>query len=205
MPVPINVQASTNVFIETSDSVLSDGKDGSTALKATPTVAITKPTSWDGTAFQLIKQAVTGSITSLVGITNTVGLGRYNATPPTLTDGDHRALQLDGNGCLKSSAIARPYVFTDRSGTTSGTTNVWTVVSAVNINRQQITIENASVTATLIVGFGATGSEIVIAGGTIPPGSSTGNHIFQCSATQQINIKSVTSSIPFLATEGAYT
>jgi hypothetical protein len=57
---------------------------------------------WDVTNLQWtrLKQAVPGSITSLTGITNIVNLGRYNATPPSLSDGDFRSLQLDSNGRL---------------------------------------------------------------------------------------------------------
>jgi len=113
-------------------------------------------------------------------------------------------LQFDASGNLKDSAIARPYTFVDKSSTTSATVSAWSVVSVANTNRQQITIENTSTTATLIVGFGATTSEVAIAGGTIPPGSASGNNIFQVATTQQINVKSVTASVSFVATEGVY-
>ena len=124
MPVPINVQASTNVFIETSDSIFSDGKDGSTALKATPTVALAKKTIWDGTAFQLSKQAVSGAITALTGIDSTLTIAQYLATIPTLTDTNWRSLLLSMRGELITSNIDLSGALTSITVADSGSTTV---------------------------------------------------------------------------------
>ena len=124
MPVPINVQASTNVFIETSDSIFSDGKDGSTALKATPTVALAKKTIWDGTAFQLSKQAVSGAITALTGIDSTLTIAQYLATIPTLTDTNWRSLLLSMRGELVTSNIDITGALTSITVVDSGSTTV---------------------------------------------------------------------------------
>lgn len=113
------VQSTTDTYLQNEDTVFATGNDGTTAVKATPTVAIAKNTVFDGSAFQYVKQAVIGSITSLTGIVNVIGLGRYNATQPTLTDGDHRALQLDSNGNLKTVGIVAS-TYTDTQLTTPG-------------------------------------------------------------------------------------
>ncbi len=74
---------------------------------------------WDGTQWVRWKQATTGSITSLAGIPNTVPIGRYNATPITIGDGDHRALQLEIDGSLKT--VPRNYGWTFTSDLTLDT------------------------------------------------------------------------------------
>ena len=102
-------------------------------------------------------------------------------------------------------ALIAPYAYTDRSSVTSSTASVWTVIAASNVSRKEIIIENTSTSVALIIGFGATGSEIVLAGGTIAPGSATsGNNTLQTSSTQQINIKSASISVAFTATEAIY-
>ena len=125
MPTPTNVQASTNVFVQNQDTLFNDGNDGSTALKATPTVSLAKLVVWDGSAFQLARQAVTGSITSpLLGITNVVPLGRYNASTLSLTDGDFRGIQLSKNAELITSQIDLPGVLTSITAADTGSTTV---------------------------------------------------------------------------------
>lgn len=96
---------------------------------------------FDGSVFQFCRQAVTGSITSLVGIINVVGLGRYNATPPTLTDGDHRALQLDVNGNLRTSM--QGFVITTCTRSSAAVTSTSGVVLAANSNRKTAVLSNA--------------------------------------------------------------
>ena len=124
MPVPINVQASTNVFIQNQDTVFSDGTDGSTALKATPTVSIAKKTIWDGVAFQLSKQAVAGAITALTGIDSTLTVAQYLATIPTLTDTNWRSLLLSMRGELITSNIDLSGASTPITVADSGSTSV---------------------------------------------------------------------------------
>lgn len=102
-------------------------------------------------------------------------------------------------------ALVAPYTYTDRSASTSATASTWIVIAAANVNRKELIIENTSTSATLIVGFGATGSETVLAGGTIAPGSQTaGYNTLQTSSAQQINVKSVAVSVPFTATDAIY-
>jgi len=136
MPVPINVQASTNVFIQNQDTVFSDGTDGSTALKATPTVSIAKKTIWDGVAFQLSKQAVAGAITALTGIDSTLTVAQYLATIPTLTDTNWRSLLLSMRGELITSNI-------DLLGVSTSITVVDSASAAVAGQNGQLAISGA--------------------------------------------------------------
>ena len=124
MATPINVQASTNVFIQNQDTVFNDGNDGSTALKATPTVSIAKKTIWDGSAFQLSKQAVAGAITALTGIDSTLTVAQYLATIPTLTDTTWRSLLLSMRGELITSNIDLSGALTSITVADSGSTTV---------------------------------------------------------------------------------
>lgn len=195
MPNPINVQSTSNVFIETSDSVFSDGKDGSTALKATPSVTVSKVAIFDGTAFQYLKQVVTGSITLLTGIINTVNLGRYNATPFTLNDGDHRALQLNYRAeLLVSNSI---YSLTNRGGTTSSTANTITQVIAANPSRRIAKIQSPYGNSVILqVLIGASGSEFVDV--ELSPGDA-----YAVPSSDRVSIRCPTTiNVPFYASEG---
>lgn len=79
---------------------------------------------WDGSQWVRARQAVTGSITFLGGLVNTINLARYNATTPTLTDGDHRALQLSGRAELITSEIDLLGALTSITAVDVGTTTV---------------------------------------------------------------------------------
>lgn len=96
---------------------------------------------FDGSAFQFRRQAVTGSITSLVGMTNVVPLARYNATLPTLADGDHRALQVDINGNLRTAA--QGLVITTCTRSSAAVTSTSSTVLAANANRKSAVLSNA--------------------------------------------------------------
>ena len=80
---------------------------------------------WDGSQWIRSRQAVTGSITApLVGIANTIGLGRYNATPFTLGDLEYRAFQLSKNAELITSEIDILGSLTSITAADSGSTTV---------------------------------------------------------------------------------
>jgi len=79
---------------------------------------------WDGSQWIRSRQAVTGSITSLLGIANTIGLGRYNATPFTLGDLEYRAFQLSKNAELITSEIDILGSLTSITAADSGSTTV---------------------------------------------------------------------------------
>lgn len=156
--------------------------------QANPTNALRTSSAlsiWDGTQWTRLKQAVTGTITSLVGIINVVNLGRYNATQPTLTDGDWRSAQYNSRAELlvalsilgtqatikaaSTAAVAtdtaivvtnRDYVLrgtaTDRSGTSSATLNQWTQVFPPNANRVLWEFQNPPDSKVFMeLGFGA--------------------------------------------------
>lgn len=56
---------------------------------------------FNGTTWDRIRTAITTATSTFTGILNTFNLGKYNATPPTLTDGQAVVHQLDSAGNLK--------------------------------------------------------------------------------------------------------
>ena len=124
MPTPTHVNSAADTYIQNQDTVFGDGTDGSTALKATPSVSIAKKTIWDGTAFQLSKQAVAGAITALTGIDSTLTVAQYLATIPTLTDTNWRSLLLSARGELVTSNIDLSGALTPITVADSGSTTV---------------------------------------------------------------------------------
>jgi hypothetical protein len=56
---------------------------------------------YNGTTWDRIRAGLTGTTTTPTGFLNTLPFGRYNATPPTLTDGQWTSLQFDSSGALK--------------------------------------------------------------------------------------------------------
>lgn len=122
MPTPTHVNSAADTYIQNQDTVFGDGTDGSTALKATPSVSIAKKTIWDGAAFQLSKQAVSGAITALTGIDSTLTIAQYLATIPTLTDTNWRSLLLSMRGELVTSQIDLSGALTPITVADSGST-----------------------------------------------------------------------------------
>ena len=124
MPTPTHVNSAADTYIQNQDTVFGDGTDGSTALKATPSVSIAKKTIWDGAAFQLSKQAVSGNITALTGIDSVMSVAQYLATTPTLSDTNWRSLLLSIRGELITSDIDSIGASTSITVADSGTTTV---------------------------------------------------------------------------------
>lgn len=59
--------------------------------------------AFNGTTWDRIRAGLVAVQTTFVGILNTIGMLRYNATPPTLADGNIAPLQGDANGNLKTA------------------------------------------------------------------------------------------------------
>lgn len=58
--------------------------------------------SYNGTTWDRNRSAIVAATSTFTGIQNTLGVGRYNASAPTLTDGQVVVYQVDVNGNLKS-------------------------------------------------------------------------------------------------------
>lgn len=54
--------------------------------------------AFNGTTWDRIRSGLVAVQTTFVGLLNTIGMGRYNATPPTLSDGNVAPIQVDANG-----------------------------------------------------------------------------------------------------------
>ena len=57
--------------------------------------------AFNGTTWDRIRSGAVSNVAAATGFLNSLSLGRYNATPPTLTDTYYNALQLDSSGNLK--------------------------------------------------------------------------------------------------------
>lgn len=79
---------------------------------------------WDGSQWVRARQAVTGPITSLLGITPAIVLGRYNATVSPLTNGDYSAIQLSRNAELITANIDLSGALTSITAADTGSTVV---------------------------------------------------------------------------------
>lgn len=76
---------------------------------ANPTLAgeLAYVLGFNGTTWDRLRTAIVAKTATVTGILNTLALGRYNLTPPALTDGDVQLLQLDANGAMRvSPAVA---------------------------------------------------------------------------------------------------
>lgn len=58
---------------------------------------------FNGTTWDRIRTAITTATSTFTGVLNVFGLGKYNASAPTLTDGQAVIHQLDVNGNLKTT------------------------------------------------------------------------------------------------------
>lgn len=82
----------------------SDDGLGSTGMTAAPAYGF-NATSWDR-----LRAGLVAVQTTFVGLLNTISMLRYNATPPTLADGNVAPLQGDVNGNLKTNVITFPRI-----------------------------------------------------------------------------------------------
>lgn len=57
--------------------------------------------AWSGTTWNLVRAGVTGIMTSVTGVLNTLPIARYLVTQPTLSDGYATEFQADNRGNLK--------------------------------------------------------------------------------------------------------
>jgi hypothetical protein len=140
-------------------------------------------------------------------------IGSYTSPMITLTGNRIRYVQtIGGTGSPSfTRAIARQVssqpnyaqptgtIYTDRSGTTSGTPSTSTQVAAYNQQRRYFIIQNLSATATIYVNFtssaSTTNSLQLLPGGSYVMESNT-------ITTEAINVLSATASVPFAAKEG---
>lgn len=76
------------------------GADGSSNTQNNLTVT-SRMKGFNGTTWDRIRTAITTATSTFTGILNVFGLGKYNATPPTLTDGQVVVTQMDSAGNTK--------------------------------------------------------------------------------------------------------
>ncbi len=91
----INIDSKTAPLIATTDAILPN-----------VTVPGMFPRGYNGATWDRIRAGISGAATSVSGYLNTIGVGKYSATPPTLTDGQWIETQLDCNGQAKITGSA---------------------------------------------------------------------------------------------------
>lgn len=64
--------------------------------------------SYNGSTWDRNRSAIVSATSTFTGVQNTLGMGRYNASAPTLTDGQVVVYQVDINGNLKSVEQRQP-------------------------------------------------------------------------------------------------
>jgi hypothetical protein len=86
-------------------SILTASTDAaSNTNNALPTVS--RNMVFNGATWDRLRSGIIAAQSLATGILNTLGMGRYNATPPSLSDGQLIAFQLDASGALKTSPQA---------------------------------------------------------------------------------------------------
>lgn len=107
--------------------------DGTNSLSIQTTSADALPTGsrlpnvatllgFNGTTFDRLRSGVIGAISSVLGFLNVLPAGRYNLTPPTLTDGQFLGFQINQNGDLKVTRVDTT-LFIDSTLTALGATS----------------------------------------------------------------------------------
>lgn len=81
----------------TAPDVVASGADARSNTQNSESVEA-RLTGFNGTTWDRIRTGLVAVQTTFVGLLNTIGMGRYNATPPTLADGNVAPVQLDSTG-----------------------------------------------------------------------------------------------------------
>jgi hypothetical protein len=153
---PVEITDGTNVLGTSTHPVRID-PTGTTTQPVSGTVAVTQSTSPWVTKDQADGPVTPGTVASFSILTG----GQYNSTPPTLTNGQQAALQVDSSGRLlvdTSPTTVTPVLtyFTD-SAVASGSTTTHSVAGPVTLDKIDFT---ASGEMKGTVAIGITGSEV---------------------------------------------
>jgi hypothetical protein len=84
--------------------------------------------SFNGVTWDRVRSGAFGAISSVLGYLNVISVGRYNATTPTLADGQWINPQLDINGRILISESIRSYDLAETQTAATGTN--WTALAS---------------------------------------------------------------------------
>lgn len=116
-----------------------------TDAKANPTAGLVQSllSVWNGATWDRARSGLVGVQTTFVGLLNAISLARYNATPPTLADGNVAPLQVTSAGSLRTAAVDKVTTVFDLTTTTSSSASTTTVSSTVTglSNQEALSIE----------------------------------------------------------------
>lgn len=113
--------------------------------KANPTAGLLQSllVAFNGATWDRVRSGLVGVQTTFVGLLNTITLARYNATPPTLADGNMAPLQANTVGALKTVSTDIVTTVLDLTTTTSSSASTTTVSATVTgvSNAMAISVE----------------------------------------------------------------
>lgn len=119
--------------VSTSPATTVAGSDSLANQTAQPTVATNM--AYNGSTWERIRSSLVSVQTTFVGLLNTISMARYNATAPTLADGNVAPLQATSKGSLKAALVDYETVTFDLStatGNAASTTVAGTAVTGLS-------------------------------------------------------------------------
>lgn len=160
----------------TINQVASTGADAVVNTSAKPVMGM----NFNGTTWDRSRSGITAPTSTLTGMQNTLPMGEYNSSAPTLTNGQVDNLQLTADGSLKVSTTTTAVVEAAKTSTISNYTIGTAAGTAVasNAARKDFFVQNLG-TNPLFVKFGATAStssfNVILAAATAQDNGSGGS------------------------------
>lgn len=158
-------QRLTSIFTTLSDGTqqtkVSDGTN-SAVITTSSTDGITGTTNrlgvtsnnktWNGSTWDLTRSGITGIISTFVGITNTIQHAVYNATRPTLTDGQAAMGQLTSRAALITAPETRSVsIVTTQTVTASSAYTAGNMIGALITAANAVSISGSGIIQSICV------------------------------------------------------
>jgi hypothetical protein len=131
-PIQLDAQGNVKVNIASTGGVAPSALTDATANPTTDSQGAWI-SAFNGTTWDRVRSGATAATSTPTGFLDTLPFGKYNATPPSLTDGQSVVLQVDSQGNLKvtlASLIASEDltngVLRVRTPATADATDAWT-------------------------------------------------------------------------------
>jgi len=166
-PLPVRVGDGTNQV-----TLLTAGSDAeSNTSNRLPITAWLK--SFNGTTWDRLRSGLTGAQSAVTGFLNTLGMGQYNSTAPTLTNAQACNLQLDSAANLKVNTGIYNGIPTE---TSVSITTSSTQILAANASRTFLFLQNQDLTNPIYV---ATDGNAAVADGTCTKIAAGGSRVWE--------------------------
>jgi hypothetical protein len=187
--LPVSLAGTLPVSIAGTQAV-SDARIAAAAATAdalaNPTAGLLQSLSlgWNGATWDRLRSGLVGVQTTFAGLLNAISMGRYNAAPIALADGNVAPLQVTSTGALKTAAIDVETAIYDLTTTCSAAGSTTTSSATVTGLSRAIAI---SIEATL---QGPSGSTLDVYLQHSPDGGTTWYdyaHFSQLAASQAVS------------------